>query len=305
MNSFDVISSLITNRHVGQGVMFAELQHENYRLDPVQAFPAVSNLIVYIVVLKGAVKTVIDNIAHTCTSEKKNLVNVKFINTITDIRLSRDFRGYIIVLSRQFVNEAENGNKTLSLYDVVSMRSLHAVTLCKNDIEIISDYYHIMEKNSEPAGESPLDKSVFRTAAQLCNLKILQQIFSAQKRGLSKSNATRASRLCMRFFELIEQHIEKEHTVGFYAGALSITPHYLTKITNEFVGQPANKIITNELISRTSILLRNPDYTLQQIADRLCFYDQSSFGKFFRKHTGKTPLTYRKESFMIHDSPHT
>jgi AraC-like DNA-binding protein len=33
---------------------------------------------------------------------------------------------------------------------------------------------------------------------------------------------------------------------------------------------------------------------IQQIADELNFGDQSSFGKFFRKHTELTPREYRK-----------
>lgn len=295
MNSFEIVSSLIPDKHSEEGVLFAELKPENYRLDPLQAFPSVSHLVMYIVVLRGTMNAVIDNIRHVCTPEKKNLVNVKLINTVTDIRLSHDFRGLILVVSHRFMDEVEGRCKTISFYDVISMRSLHAITLDRNDVEIISDYYHIMEKNSDP-GDNPLDRSVFLFAVQLCHLKILQQLFSVKARSLSKSNATRASMLCAQFFGLVERHIEKEHTVGFYADALSITPHYLTKITNEFTGLPANRIITNELISRASILLRHPDYTLQQIADRLYFFDQSSFGKFFKKHTGKTPLTYRKDS---------
>lgn len=297
MNSFDSISTLITNKHVKEGVLFAELKHETYQLDSLQAFPTLSHLIVYIIVLRGTMKTVIDNIQHICTPDNKNLVNIKPINMVTDIRLSNDFRGYILVVSRQFIDSAEKGNWLIALHDVVSMRSLHAITLDKSDVEIISDYYHIMEENSN-LGESPLDASVFQFAVQLFQSKILQQVFSAKEKGLPKSNATRASMLCTQFLGLIEQHIEREHTVGFYADLLSITSHYLTKITNEFFGLPANKIIANELVSRASILLRNPNYTLQQIADRLCFYDQSSFGKFFKKHTGKNLTTYRRGSIL-------
>jgi AraC-like DNA-binding protein len=42
-------------------------------------------------------------------------------------------------------------------------------------------------------------------------------------------------------------------------------------------------------------LLRNPDMTIQQIAVELSFSDQSAFGKFFRKHTGTSPLKYRQK----------
>ena len=41
-------------------------------------------------------------------------------------------------------------------------------------------------------------------------------------------------------------------------------------------------------------MLRDPDMTIQQIAEELSFADQSSFGKFFKKHTGMSPLKYRQ-----------
>jgi AraC-like DNA-binding protein len=41
-------------------------------------------------------------------------------------------------------------------------------------------------------------------------------------------------------------------------------------------------------------LLRDPEMTIQQIAEELSFADQSSFGKFFKKQTGLSPLKYRQ-----------
>jgi AraC-like DNA-binding protein len=46
-------------------------------------------------------------------------------------------------------------------------------------------------------------------------------------------------------------------------------------------------------VEEASRLLRDPDLTLQQIAAELSFSDQSSFGKFFKKHSGITPMKYR------------
>ena len=41
-------------------------------------------------------------------------------------------------------------------------------------------------------------------------------------------------------------------------------------------------------------MLRDPELTIQQGAEALSFSDQSSFGKFFKKHTGLSPLKYRQ-----------
>jgi AraC-like DNA-binding protein len=47
-------------------------------------------------------------------------------------------------------------------------------------------------------------------------------------------------------------------------------------------------------VEEASRLLRDPELTLQQIAEELSFSDQSSFGKFFKKHSGMTPMKYRQ-----------
>jgi transcriptional regulator GlxA family with amidase domain len=41
-------------------------------------------------------------------------------------------------------------------------------------------------------------------------------------------------------------------------------------------------------------MLRDPEMSIQQIASAMSFSDQSSFGKFFKKHTGLSPLKYRQ-----------
>lgn len=289
MKALGVISSLIADKYTEQGVLFGQLNRESYRLEPAQTFPTISHITLYIIVLRGEIRAVINNIGYISTHEKHNLVNIRFADKVTDIRLSEDFRGYLLAISPEFMDEAGK----ISLYGLTSMRTPNVITLAKNNTKIITDYCRIIEENADPA-DNPLDTSVFRFAVQLCHFKILQHIFPVS--SVAKSNATRASMLCTRFFALIDHHIETQHNVGFYAGTLNITPHYLTRITNEYIGLPANKIIINELISRASFLLQDPEYTLQQIADRLYFYDQSSFGKFFKKYTGKTPANYRKNS---------
>ena len=50
------------------------------------------------------------------------------------------------------------------------------------------------------------------------------------------------------------------------------------------------------LVTKASVFLRKPELSIQQVADQLGFSDASTFGKFFRRHTGKTPTEYRNEN---------
>ena len=96
------------------------------------------------------------------------------------------------------------------------------------------------------------------------------------------------------FRHLLHQHCREQHEVSFYAEQLCVTPDYLSKVMRNFSGRSAVKWINHSLIMEAKILLRKPEMTIQTIAETLHFSDQSAFGKFFKKHTGMSPLSYRK-----------
>ena len=94
--------------------------------------------------------------------------------------------------------------------------------------------------------------------------------------------------------ELLVMHIHKETSVEFYAEKLCISKQYLSLIVKEKTRVTIGTIISSMRAEEASRLLRDPKFTLQQVAEELSFADQSSFGKFFRKHSGMTPLKYRQ-----------
>lgn len=94
---------------------------------------------------------------------------------------------------------------------------------------------------------------------------------------------------------LLTQHIRKETSVEFYAENLCISKQYLSLIVKEKTRVTIGTIISSMRVEEASRLLRDPGLTLQQIAEMLSFSDQSSFGKFFKKQTGISPLKYRQK----------
>ena len=93
---------------------------------------------------------------------------------------------------------------------------------------------------------------------------------------------------------MLFEHCKEQHVVTFYAEKLFITPQYLSLILKELTGKSANKWIADALIVEAKMLLKAPQATVQQVADILHFSDQSTFGKFFKKHMGISPMEYRK-----------
>ena len=104
----------------------------------------------------------------------------------------------------------------------------------------------------------------------------------------------RSESIIKEFVALLQKNIETHTDVGFYAEQLCISKQYLSLIVKEKTMVPIGTVISSLRAEIAAGLLRDPDLSIQQIAIRLSFSDQSSFGKFFKKHTGMSPLKYRQ-----------
>ena len=121
-------------------------------------------------------------------------------------------------------------------------------------------------------------------------------IFSERKEYNTPPSLTRKEELFESFLRILYMYCKEQHVVSFYAEQLYITPQYLSLILKELTGRSANKWIDEALMQEAKILLKAPQATVQQVADALHFSDQSTFGKFFKKHAGMSPMEYRKNS---------
>lgn len=302
MENLENIARLIAEKHVEQGALVATVRHGDFRAETADG-PLIPDLITDLLVVRGSMRAVIDKETVTCTAERNNVLTVKPMHVVADITLSEDFEGCLLILSKLFMDIAEKGTHAVPFRDIIQTRSIHAITVTKRKADALRKYFRLLRQNVS-ATEYPVDQAIFQHAALLFHLKIVQQLCDQTRHNLDQEHVSRSSSLCDRFLSLVDEHVERRHDVAFYAEQLNITPHYLTRLTKRFVSSTANQVIDRELVSRASNLLRNPDLSLQQVADRLNFSDQSSFGKFFKKHTGKSPGIYRSEiSLPITDSP--
>lgn len=109
-----------------------------------------------------------------------------------------------------------------------------------------------------------------------------------------RSGMKRADSIMKEFAELLSIHIHDQTSIEFYAEKLCISKQYLSLIVKEKTRVTAGTIIAAMRAEAAARLLRNPELSIQQIAETLSFADQSSFGKFFKKHAGLSPLKYRQ-----------
>ena len=97
----------------------------------------------------------------------------------------------------------------------------------------------------------------------------------------------------MQFLKLVAEHHHTERTVLFYADKMCLTPKYLSKLVKSATGRSAPEWIDSYVILEIKNMLKYSNMPIKEIAARLNFSNQSVFHKYFRAHTGQTPVQYR------------
>jgi AraC-like DNA-binding protein len=108
-----------------------------------------------------------------------------------------------------------------------------------------------------------------------------------------KGRQNRKQELNMLFQELVFHHYKEHRNVQYYADALFVSPKHLTETIKDVTGRTAGEWIDDAVILEAKVLLRNHEISIAQVAYDIHFPDQSSFGKYFKKHTGLSPSEYR------------
>src|SRR5699024_5013210 len=124
---------------------------------------------------------------------------------------------------------------------------------------------------------------------------ILNEIDSAHKSAetAQTSSSNRGNTVLSQFKKLLAKHFIQERQIAFYAESLHLTPKYFSTLIRQVSGKTAGEWINEMLLLEAKVRFQNSKLTIAQIAYDLNFSDPSHFGKFFKKHTGKSPLQFR------------
>ena len=103
------------------------------------------------------------------------------------------------------------------------------------------------------------------------------------------------SELFERFEALLEQHFLAHWTVSQYAGALSVTPTHLSRITRSATGHAASHFIVERIIREARRNLVYTNMPISAIAYALGFNDPAYFSRLFSAETGLSPRSFREK----------
>lgn len=106
-------------------------------------------------------------------------------------------------------------------------------------------------------------------------------------------NVNNQEKLFMNFLTLVHKHAACERDLAFYADKLCISKRYLSALVNKQTGRTPKDFIDTRCTQEIKLLLHNTTDSLQNIALKLRFPDQSFFSRYFKKNAGLTPMAFR------------
>lgn len=252
--------------------------------------PVRLNALFLLLVLKGEAKISLDYIHYTITPDM--LVTVMPIHILQAAEVSSDFKAVMIMIHRSFLEGLNIAQRTPSMNNYMLLRKNPCTDLLPEETSHLENCFRQLREKIRQRTHA-FHKELMQNAFVALMLE-MANIMVGKKETIVHRTLSRKEEIMNEFATLLIQHGKQEHHVSFYAAKLFITPQYLSLILKEITGKPANKWIDEALMMEAKILLKMPGLTVQQVADELNFSDQSTFGKFFKKNMGVSPLEYRK-----------
>lgn len=96
-----------------------------------------------------------------------------------------------------------------------------------------------------------------------------------------------------KFKELVEDNYSKAFSVKSYANLLNISTKTLTTITKSIVSKSPSRLISERVVLEAKRLLTFTTLQVGEVAYKTGFDDASYFVKYFKRHVGSSPTSYR------------
>ncbi len=92
----------------------------------------------------------------------------------------------------------------------------------------------------------------------------------------------------------ITKNLSEKLTLSDIAAAVHLSPEYCCTLFRKTTGQNLFEYITDQRMDRAKELLTMGNFSLQEIATTVGYADYNYFSRVFHKHTGMTPMTYKR-----------
>lgn len=202
--------------------------------------------------------------------------------------------GYVIIFDPEFLGEC---NFNISRFTTLMMQiagKLH-VKLTDNEQARLIRGLEMLEMLIAEQVSSPFREDVIRSMVETLMYQFCE-VYSTHINSEEKDpKRSRQETYFRQFLKELGEHYTERQGVTYYAEKLCISSRYLTTIVRRISGLTVTDWMNRFLVMEAKYLLRYSEMSIQEIAYRLSFPDQSFFGKHFKQHVGVSPSVFRAQ----------
>jgi AraC family transcriptional activator of pobA len=222
-----------------------------------------------------------------------------FVNPLVPhavVRRSENTTGYACLFTETFITGSERSGilKSSPLFHVGDSP---VIPLNNEQAAFMSGIFQKML--AVHSGDYPYKGELIRSCIELIIHEALR-IQPSQNMSQFKNAATRITHLFMDLLERqfpIERSAEplKLRTAQDFAAGLNVHVNYLNRSVKEVTGKPTSVHIAERISAEAKALLQHTDWSVADIAYALGFEYPTYFNNYFKRVTGATPNSLRKE----------
>ena len=215
---------------------------------------------------------------HNLSGNKSVAPNVSIITFETKSREMKYFEGKIFKLN----------SEEKALLSMLFSEGLSALRLVDDKNPLLQSLVKIEDS---PIGASQITKNLLEIF--LVKLRRNKEMLTKNKRRSYRINGVDIPYELKAMLDYLEENIERKLTIANVAEHFGKSESAVKNLFSTYQDGGIIKYFNTLKVNEAKKLIREANFNMSQIADRLGFDNPQYFSKFFRMHTGMSPSEYK------------
>ncbi|MFV0469620.1 MAG: AraC family transcriptional regulator [Dysgonomonas sp.] len=213
---------------------------------------------------------------------KSNEILIISPGQVCEFDTKSDYSGKMILFTGSFFSITELDSGFLHTSEILNPVSLNkTVPICpqlaKNLITLLDEEL----KNTTDNFQAEITQNYLRI------------ILLEAERQLTSAYSPVISDVGRNFYNMVEHNFRKNRNTDYYSNLLGVSEKTLSKEVKILAGKTPKVYIDSRIILEAKRLLAYSSLSVKEIGFELGFDEPTNFNKYFRKHTGHTPVLFR------------